>query len=84
MIKNLALKINMSGQNSSKVYAVIDQMGKKLIAAQQELELYKRRYEYVKGLNADTFDAVHKASTDLNLSFDTIVDSWTADNKQNH
>jgi len=73
----------MSGQNSSKVYAVIDQMGKKLIAAQQELELYKRRYEYVKSLNPDTFNAVQQASENLNLSFDAVVDSWTSDNKKN-
>lgn len=64
----------MSSPNLSRV---IDQMSKKLIATQQELEIYKRRYDYVKSLNSDTFAAVQKASTDLDLTFDAIVDSWT-------
>ena len=70
----------MSDYNSSNAYYTLAKMADKLNAAKQELELYKARYEYVKSLNPETFAAVLKASADLSLSFDAIVDSWT--NKQ--
>jgi hypothetical protein len=71
----------MSTLSLSKAVGQVEQLSRKLMTAQQELDLYKRRYEYVKSLTPETFGAILKASNDTALTVDQIIDSWTTPNE---